>query len=303
MLCPYTLKSLTDLEFVNDEHVIPDSIGGPRAYVVQVDAKTNSTLGASVDSNFVDSPILQMLRHHHGVKSRTGPAEIRLSGTTTEGNHRVEVSISANRESQIHFTKPFQWIKSGKVARIITGEHWQKEIQELQMRMARKGRKFEIINRTHSLTTTMNLTAETNLTHLKVGLLKIAYLSAFEMLGDSFLLDPLNPEWQKAIRATKLEELETVKIGGFFSDEHGFFDRILPKTLPHQHAVGILNLKREGPVVLVRLFGSILLSMACVASESSVYEIPPFCGKLVVINARSKSLEHYSEYDFLDKQS
>src|SRR4051794_39104880 len=79
-LCPYTLKPLAELPEVNREHIFPDSIGGGAAYVVSVDAKTNSSLGTTVDAAFVDSPLLAALRSRLGIKSRSGLSKWRLNG-------------------------------------------------------------------------------------------------------------------------------------------------------------------------------------------------------------------------------
>ena len=128
-----------------------------------------------------------------------------------------------------------------------------------------------------------------DLTILQVGILKIAYLAVYEYLGDAFLADPLNAEWQKAIRITTAEKGNEPKLQTISNDLPPIFKNILFPTLAdHEHAVTVCNLQQVGPVVAVRLFNSDILSGVYIASDSSNFGLSVLEGKIVVCDSITK---------------
>jgi hypothetical protein len=289
--CPYTLEPLDKLQKVNAEHVIHNSLGCPRSYCVDADEATNSEFGRTVDANFLTGLTLAMLRTQHGIESYSGVAKTKLTGTTVHGGHPVDVTIPHDRPVEVHFRKPFIPSPDGLGGTLIAGSDWEKKSEELKKNFARKGKKLEVISVESLPTTEIHTTGSINLTHLKVGLLKTAYLAAFEYLGDPFLDDPLNKEWQRGIRANDSSELESVRIRGAIHDDNRVLDLIMPDLQSHQHAVVIMRTEQLGqPVVAVRLFGSPHLSILAMLSDTNDYGMKPMQGKLVVCDSRSKSI-------------
>ena len=296
--CPYTLKLLTELVAVSDEHVIPDALGCPASYSVRADTAINSELGRSADSNFVDSFFVRMLRSQHGVKSRSGPASMLMEGTTVDGGHPVRVTLPHERSAEVYFKKPFESAEDGMGGSLVAGADWEKKFAELKRNFARKGKKVEISSRETIASTTVHGQAEINLTHLKAGLMKIAYLAAFEYLGDPFLDDQINAEWQKAIRATELGQMEDVKIHGCCFDGADILKALLPAIEAHQHAIVVTRFPSIGAIVGVRLFGSPVLSICLRVSESQDFGLEELQGKLVVLDAKTKVIQSSSFKEF-----
>lgn len=298
--CPYTLKPLEELGQTSAEHVILDALGCPKSYSIQSDAQANSELGRTVDSNFLKDFLVQMMRTQHGVKSRSGVAKWMTKGTTVHGEHPVQVTFPHEGPVEVHFTKPFTPNEDGMGGHLIAGLDWEQKSQELTENFARKGKKLEIVSRESLPTTEVKMEGSVNLTHIKVGLMKIAYLAAFEYIGDPFLDDPLNEEWQKAIRATEMEQVEAIRIHGVSHDSADeVLKGILPELEAHQHAVVVLNLEQTGPIVGVRLFGNSLLSIFCKLSDSGSFGMGRIQGKLVVCDSLARTIEVSPWEDFL----
>ena len=301
--CPYTLKQLVELGEVNAEHVIPDALGCPKLYAVEADARTNSTFGSTVDANFLNDFLMGMIRSHHGVKSRSGVAKLIVKGTTVHDDHPVQVTFPHEGPVGVHFSKPFIPHDDGTGGRLIAGADWEEKSAELINNFAKKGKTLTVDSRENLPTTEIHIPATVNMTHLKVGLMKIAYLAAFEYIGDPFLDDPLNEEWQKAIRATDLEQVEGIRIQGACHDSADkALKGILPDLETHQHAVVILNLEQTGPMVGVRLFGNSLLSIFCKLSEAGDFGMGKDQGKLVVCDSLAKTIKVSAWEDFVLKK-
>lgn len=81
---------------------------------------------------------------------------------------------------------------------------------------------------------------DVDLSILKAGILKIAYLGAFEALGDEFLRDPSNAEWQKAIRATTHESRVGIQLLGNcpVQNADGGVAQLPPSEL-HHHVLSV----------------------------------------------------------------
>jgi len=289
--CPYKLKPLDELEKVNAEHVIHKSLGCPRSYTVEADEATNSEFGRTVDANFLTGLTLAIHRTQHGIESYSGVAKLKLTGTTVHGNHPVGLTIPHKGPIEVHFTKPFIPSSDGMGGLLIAGADWEEKSKQLIKNFARKGKTLIAGTRETLATTEVHVRAEMDFTHLRVGLMKIGYLAAFEFLGDPFLDDPQNAEWQKGIRATEAGQLEEVRIQGAFHDDKRVLDMVVPELQSHQHAVVVMRMEQMGPpMVCVRLFGSPHLSMIAKLSETQDFGMGRIQGKLVVCDSRSKTI-------------
>jgi hypothetical protein len=289
-ICPYTLKKLADLPSVNDEHIFPDSIGGTASYIVRVDTKTNSQLGTTVDSAFVDSPLLAAFRSRLGIKSRSGPSKWKLRGTTEGTNRPVEVVFESGGNVDIHYRKPVEFDASGKGTIIVRPENRDSFIEELTQNLKRKGKTLCIANEVQGQAEPAKLNFSIELDALKQGLLKIAFLAAYEFLGDAFLQDSLIPEWHKAILSASAANAMTAKIHGIALQPNEFLDVLLPDIQEHEHAAAIFDLQQQGPVVIVKLFGCDLLSSFCIVSETSNFGLKPLEGKIVICDTKARQV-------------
>lgn len=289
--CPYTLKALTDLPKVNDEHILPDSIGGSYAFSVRADEATNSALGSTVDADFVDSQVLAMLRSQHGVKSRSGVAEWTMEGKTKDGDHPVEVTIPHAGKVDVHYKKPVVLDDTGmKGSIIVASDKKDAFIAKITENMAKKGKKLVISNDRRSENQEIHIQTTIDFHKIWVGLMKIAYLAAFEFLGDAFLDDPLNPEWQKGVRATSLAEFEQVRIRTLEVVKSGLFRAFLPPLADHEHGISVCDFNQGVPIVTVRLFNSDLLTMSFLASDTSNHGLKELEGKVVICDSRKKQV-------------
>ena len=168
---------------------------------------------------------------------------------------------------------------------------------EFKENMEKKGKKLVVSNTRRSEVQEICVEDTLDFHKIWVGLTKIAYLAAFEFLGDDFLDDPLNVEWQKGVRATSLEEFEQMRIRNDFSAKSQ--RALLPPLAEHEHAVSVCNFLEQGPVVAVRLFNSDLLTRVFIASGTSNFGLAQYEGKVVVCDSLSKQVrvepfkEHY----------
>jgi hypothetical protein len=130
-----------------------------------------------------------------------------------------------------------------------------------------------------------------DLSVFRAGVLKVAYLAAFEVLGDGFLRDPLNSEWQKAIRATTPESRAGIKLCGTcpLLREQGV-EYPLPNLEKHQHFVSILC-HGSFPFVFVELFGCEALTCCCWLSITSNLGMGNGEAHLVLCDAVAKSVD------------
>ena len=290
LICPYTLKPLADLKNVNTEHIFADALGGTGDYIVKVDALANSRLGAGIDVDFINSSLIAPLRTRLGIKTRSGPPQWKLRGKTQITKRDVEVVFNSDGGVEIRYIKPIEFAPSGKTATIIIApEKRDAFLAEFSANMKRKGKEFTIGPEVSGTPEKIILDASVQLDELKRGLIKIAYLAAYEFLGDVFLSDPLIPEWHKAIFAPSSEVAMSAKIHGTALEPNGLFDVVLPNLQEHEHAVAVFDCQQQGPIVIVRLFGSALLTSCIIASETSTYGLNPLDGKIVICDTKARA--------------
>lgn len=303
--CPYTLKSHDQLLEKSREHVILDALGGPDGYSVIADKAINNELGRTVDAAFQNDPLVAMLRTKIGVKTRSGISSWSIEGTTVEGNHPVETTFHHNSPIDIHFQKPVLLTADGpgKTFHITAyPEQSTRLLKEIEKSMARKGLKIGSMRREAGSAPGIHGQMCVNLNIIQAGMMKIAYLACCEFLGDSFLDDPLNPEWQKAIRVQNAEEAKQVRIQGF-SDAAAFAKTCLPALEEHEHGIAIVNIQQSGPVVVVQLFGGAILSTTAFASETSNYGLEVGSGLLLRCNSLTGAIQRGNWMQYLLEMS
>ncbi|MDK3155733.1 hypothetical protein QPK87_03955 [Kamptonema cortianum] len=302
--CPYTLKPLTELSETNNEHIFADAIGGTGDYTVRVDAKMNSQLGITVDSAFVDSPLLAMFRSRLGIKSRSGPSKWKLRGTTEGTNRPVEVVFESGGHVEVHYRKPVELDASGTTGTIIVApEKRDAFLGELTRNLKRKGKAPYIVHEVLGLVEPVKLNFTIELDALKQGLLKIAFLAAYKFLGDAFLCDPLILEWHKAVLSKSNYDATSAKIHGTALEPNENVNILLPDLHEYEHAVAVFNLQQQGPFVVVKLFGCDLLSSLCRASETSNFGLQPLDGIIVICDTKARKVRTIRFADHLEERA
>ena len=286
--CPYTLRLLAELPELSREHIIPDALGGPNGYSVQACRATNSRFGENHDAAFLNDPYIAMFRSRYEVKARSGAARWKMAGETVNEGRPVQVTCSGTTVDVYH-QKPLDVLEdeNGKGYRIVAPSPQADEVlAQLQKGLAKKGISTSkpLIEKEEQQTIHVQMKIDLNV--LQAGLMKIAYLATFDFLGDAFLEDPLNPEWQKAIRVTNVDEAKAVRIrGACFDDNPKLFDCLIPKLAPHEHGISVVHLNQAGPVVAVQLFGNPFLTTLAHVSDTNTFGLQEGDGLVTVVDA------------------
>lgn len=294
--CPYSLKPISQVAKVNDEHIIPDSIGGVLEYKLRVDADKNAILGNLVDAPLVSSPLIAAQRLMHGIKSRSGDPAWKVRGKIKGTNKQVEVTFPSNGDTQVYVRRPIEMDTTGDKGNLtVYSKDQESVLRTLVENCARKG-KTVVVDSEVSLGSDIEVDLSVDLTAIKRGLMKIAYAALYEYLGDAFLDDPLIPEWTKALFSQTAEEAMSARIRGIAFDVENTLSVMLPELRPYEHAVAIANLQQEGPVVAVSVFGRAFHSLLLVASETSNFGLSPLKGKIAICDTKQAKMR------FLDFQ-
>jgi hypothetical protein len=269
-----------------------DALGGPDGYSVTACRTVNSQLGDTVDAAFLSEPLVEMLRSKVGVQSRSGVAVWNLTGETVEGKRPVDMTIPHEGPVDVYHRKPVEKDSQGRSYQIIAPPaQSEKILKEMTENLAQKGIRISAVKSNQTPNQIIQSRLTLNLTVMNAGLMKIAYLACCELLGDSFLDDPLNPEWQKAIRAQTAEDADKVKIHAWcLNAATNYANDLLPRLTEHEHGIAIVNLNQHGLVVAVRLFGCELLTVVAQASETSNHGLPASQGQLLICDSKTGAI-------------
>lgn len=92
---------------VNDEHIIPQAIGGTRAWIISVCEKSNSKLGNDVDSPFIDSIFVNNDRFLYNLQSYRSAPTLDLSGTAQVDGRVTHVTYKVQGDKKVlKLTRP-----------------------------------------------------------------------------------------------------------------------------------------------------------------------------------------------------
>lgn len=300
--CPYTLKPLSECGEIDDEHIIPDSLGGVKDYCVKVSKKANSDLGSKIDAPLVSSMLIGAKRLQHGIRSRTGRLEWRLRGKTKDTERDVDITFTENGSCDVRFRKPVE-TDGDSVKLIVTPDARDALLRAFIEGHKRKGRTAQVAAESLSLVESIEVPIEVDILALKRAMIKIAYIAAYELLGDEFLDDPLMPEWRKAFLADDNAGVRDAKIHGVAFDTRDLLDRVLPELQPWEHAISIANLQMQGPVVCVTLFGKEFHSLILIASETSQFGLGVGEGKIAICDTKAGQTRFVDFREHLESSS
>lgn len=296
--CPYTLRPLTDVPELSREHVIPDALGGPDSYSVQCCRATNSEIGTRVDAPLVNSDIIRALRVQHEIRSRTGDPTLKIDGAETVSKTPVQLTFSKDPSPHIRFKKPVTMSNDGTTGKfIVTPEDRDSFLRKFTEGQESKGRKVAVTNETRTPVGPLELEIHFEKTPTMRAMLKIAYLTAFEYLGDSFLDDELNHDWRSSI--LDVNPPESTRLRGTAFGVGEISNLLFPPLQAHQHAAVIANLQMCGPVIGVQLFGGGLYTLVVVHSATSNFHLQEGEGQVVVCDAKARTIQRRNFADHL----
>jgi len=244
---------------------------------------------------------MEIFRTRQGIRTRSGPSRWTLRGETEGTCREVEVSFETNGQIQIRYRKPIQFDPSGKSAVVtVPPERRDAFLAELSANMKRKGRTVTVTEIISGIAEPIKLETNIGFDALKQGLLKIAFLTAYEYLGDAFLTDPLIPEWHRAVMSESPAFAAGSRIHGAALSVDPNLVILLPELQEHEHGVAVFVLQEKGPMVVVKLFGSDLLSSFSLASEASDYGLKMGDGKIVVCDTKTRKIRTIRFQDHME---
>jgi hypothetical protein len=297
--CPYTLEPLAKVD-VSDEHIFPDALGGVKDYAVRASRKVNSDLGTNIDAPLVSSPLITAMRTLYGIKSRSGMPDWVLRGETEATHREVQVTIPYQGQVDVRFRKPVEMSGDGKTGSIvIPREQRDAFLEEFIANHKKKGHQVVLGPQKNLIAEPIHADISIHLIKLKRAMLKIAFLAAYEYLGDDFLKDPLIPEWHKAILAKDDQEACKARIYGVAFDASDLVRYTLPTLQKYEHAAAVVNLQMQGPVVIISLFGTGFHTLMAIASETSDFGLQVGEGKIAICDAKGAKTRFISYTDHL----
>lgn len=256
-LCPYTLKPLTELHDTSKEHIFPDAIGGGTDYCVLVSTKENSCLGTRIDAPLINSFLISGLCVRYNIRSRRRRnRKWKLRGKLEDSGREVEVEFSKQGEPTIYIRKPVDMDSSGTSGTLILKADKSKEFLDQFIQNHKEKKRTVVVSSTETKAEAIEVPITVDVLALERMLAKIAFLAVYKCLGDDYLDDPLVKEWHKAFLLPNENDARNARIYGNAFDCQNVLDFMFPTLQPYEHAVAVANLRQEGPVVAVALFGS-----------------------------------------------
>lgn len=211
-----------DAASFNDEHVIPDSLGG-YYHIYTVCTDCNSLMGEEIDAPLVNHKLSELYRFSQEIAGKSGKIPNPFSGTFTQKdtpNRKARLDIGRDGKLEVYHTPEIIWGEdNGKLSLTIAvdSKDESKVDQIIAKALSRKKIPLEAVirgDRTVQIDTapfTSRWSMDIN--KFKIGLLKIAYEFAVDTLPAYF-------EDEEAIRISEIlrdakydDVLEYVKIG------------------------------------------------------------------------------------------
>lgn len=288
--CPYTLESLERTADTIRGHIFPESIGGAGCYSLRVSKTPDNQLGSLVEAPLVAMPTLTNLRERLGV----GSQNLQYSGTTLGAGVPISVTVDESGGRTEHVVTPAELDPSATSGVMYYGNsprqerHFTARIESFYGRLG-KDVEWETPER---LCDMLAPDRPSDIVLVR-GLAKVAYLATVECIGNDFLDDPLISDWHRLLFAETAQEASQSRITGNFPVADITMRNLLPDIQEHEHAVVVVNLGPEAPLItLVTLFGSTGHTLLVYASETSSYGLDVLEGKIAICDARTKSMRY-----------
>jgi hypothetical protein len=154
--------------------------------------------------------------------------------------------------------------------------------------LARKHIRLTVASETSIPDPELDLIIPMNVPQIWAGALKVAYLAAFDFLGDSFLDDPLNSAWRQVIEAETMDTLMQSPIRFQIR-----LTRSVPCPLqPTQHFVFITAAGAKGRQVIIHLFGG-QIGIGALLSETGQFGVPDSASRIIYCYAEDSTVRGF----------
>jgi hypothetical protein len=287
--CPLTLKRLDQIPKLSDEHIIHEAIGGPRWYSVKADVRENSRFGTGPDSRFLNCDVVKLWRVRCGILGKSDKElSVTLKGTIKGKDQKVEVTFKKNSVEVDYVPRVTRDLEKGTARLIVSSNRVEEELARVTRDFARKHIRLTVASETSIPNPELDLIIPMNVPQIWAGALKVAYLAAFDFLGDSFLDDPLNSAWRQVIEAKTMDTLTQSPIP--------FQIRLtgaIPCPLqPTQHFVFITAAGAKGRQVIVYLFGG-QIGIGALLSEKGQSGVPDSASRIIYCDAEDSTVRGF----------
>ena len=206
----------------NDEHVIPDSLGG-YYHIRAVCVDCNSLLGREVDSPLVNHKLSELYRFGQEIEGKSGKIPNPFAGTFSQKDSpekKARLDVGSDGSLELYRPPELKWGEEGSklILSISIDPKDEKKLDDIVAKaLARRQISPETVARGEK-TLTLEKAAYTcswkiDVQNFKLGLLKIAYEFAVDTLPDYFH-DDTAVTISQILRDGRYEDaLEYVKIG------------------------------------------------------------------------------------------
>ncbi|RBH57339.1 MULTISPECIES: HNH endonuclease [Pseudomonas] len=246
----------------NDEHVIPDSLGG-YYHIDTVCIDCNSRMGKEVDAPLVNHKLSELYRFSQEIAGKSGKIPNPFAGTFSQKdapNKKARLDVGGDGKLEIYYTPEIIWVEdNGKLSLTVAVDSKDEgRIDQIVAKaLSRKNIPPEAVVRGER-TVQIDTTAFTSqwsmdINKFKIGLLKIAYEFAVDTL-------PVYFEDEEAVRISEIlrdakydDILKYVKIGNGLQQEiWGPFSQFLDLD-SRSHYLALSANDSMGLVCLVKL--------------------------------------------------
>ena len=294
--CPYARTLLVNVE-TSVEHIFPHSIGGSADFAVHASEVANSSLGTAIDAPFVDSDLVVACRQRHEIKSRSGIPQLKVRGKVTETGDEVEYTFGTEESEQIRFINPVEPIENVFQIRASDSDQ-ERLVQAVIDQNRKKGKSVEAISRTRMESPGLHLEVTFDLTDVKLGMLKIAYLCAFRFLGDAWLDDPIAQKMHQVLVSSEPREaVQGCEIHGQAFNCANVVGPLFPSLSQAEHAVAVCRFNSGHPFIALGLFGGEFLNISTRLSERSTFGLQETDGFVAIVDAKQRRTEVRSFMD------
>lgn len=305
--CPYTLKSLSDLPFPSDEHIVPEAIGGTLGFAFKADKDKNSWLGSEVDGPLINAPTTKMLLVHHAIRHNGLDPKAVLPGVIDGTDVRVEAILKPGAVVETHVRDKVKYDidpttgKEDRTKGTIYGLPEEADtIADNIKRNRRDGKEVRFDPARSIVDSSLKTNLIMNTAEIRRGLYKIAYGALYWFIGDPYLDDAMIPDWQTMLFATDLKAADASRISELLLKNDADYRLFLPPIVPHEHAVSVARLGDRQIIATVGLFGAAWpYRAAVVGSVTDTYGLGLLEGWIAIIDSSKRHIrfepfiEHY----------
>lgn len=284
--CPYSTRLLTDCATVNQEHILPMSLGAPQSFSVPTDASENSRMNELIDAPVCNDSLMRLIAASQGVESRSGPVAVELIGTESATGNEVRSTLSQDG-ADFRFSKPVDVDPASGEVKGVRGfgdaaEQLAKQFKSNYERK-HKGARVELGEAVSHQQSWINHELNQDLNLLRQELVKIAYLMTVRVFGDQAILSSSGALYRTAMFA---KDGPTMQATGIKGSTYNGMPPGVPKPKRNQHALTCFRLG-QNIMSAVTLFGTFDAFFATPAADFTAEDGH---GEMVIIDVSTSKL-------------